>query len=162
MKLFYAGCASLTSECPQKRKDHFLLKKDFEIIAQKTEGYSFDDICKVKVALDSTVQSITRHTKTFKQTPHIDGYQACWTPCMDYEEGATEKTYKSFVKKNHTEGLVHPTITLALVEHALTLKGPSVEPETIELNDLFFDKGTSAVNKLKEERDAAKAKARKG
>jgi SpoVK/Ycf46/Vps4 family AAA+-type ATPase len=143
-------------------EDHFLLKKDLDLIAEKTEGYSFDDICKVKVMLDSVVQNITRHSKYFKQTPHIDGYQVCWTPCMEYEEGATEKAYKSLVVKNQPEGLVHPTITLALVEHALTLKCASVEKDTIELNDVFFKNGTTAVRKLKEEKDRAKAKANQG
>jgi len=137
-------------------EDHFLLKKDFEVLADRTEGYSFDDICKVKVMLDKAVQKITRHSKYFKQTPPIEGYTVCWTPCMEYEEGATEKTYKSFVKKNHPEGLVHPTITMALVEHALILKSPSVSKETIELNDLYFEQGKSAIDEVNE----AKSKAR--
>ena len=141
-------------------EDHFLLKKDFEDIADRTEGYSFDDICKLKLMLDSVVQKITRHSKYFKQTPPIEGYEVCWTPCMEYEEGATERNYKSFVKKNHPEGLVHPTITMALVEHALTQKTPSVSKETIELNDLYFEKGKTAVDERNEAKATAKAKAR--
>lgn len=134
--------------------DHFLLKKDFDTIAEKTDGYSFDDLYNLKEAVTSTRLRITRHSKFFKKTPPVEGYEVSWTPCMEYEEGATAKTYQSILNSSH--GLVYPTITMALINHALSLKTPTVSKETIEYNDLFFEKGKSAVDERIEAKDRAK------
>jgi vacuolar protein-sorting-associated protein 4 len=140
--------------------DHYLLKKDFETIAEKTEGFSFDDISKLKDEVDNTIMMITKEAKHFKQTPRMEHYEISWTPCMEYEEGATPKNYRSMVTKNNPEGLVHPSITMAVVEHALTLKAPTNSQEQIELQDLYFDKGKSGVEERLAEKE--KSKSRKG
>lgn len=140
--------------------DHYLLKKDFETIAEKTEGFSFDDISKLKDEVDNTIMMITKEAKHFKQTPRMEDYEISWTPCMEYEEGATPKNYRSMVTKNNPEGLVHPSITMAVVEHALTLKAPTNSQEQIELQDLYFDKGKSGVEERLAEKE--KSKSRKG
>ena len=137
-------------------EDHHLLKKDFDMIVEKTEGFSFDDICKLKDEMDSTIRYITRQAKYFKQTPKMEGYEVCWTPCIENEEGATPMSYKSMVSKKNPDGLVHPPITRTVVEHALNLKAPTVSKEQIELNDLFFEKGKSGVDERPKEKSKAK------
>jgi len=129
-------------------EDHFLLKKDFETFAERTEGFSFDDICKLKYEVDKAISKITKHSQYFKQTPPIEGRQVSWTPCMEYEEGAIKRTYRSFVNKRNKEGLVHPSITMAVIDHAFSLKKKTVEKETIELNDMFFQQGKEGVKEL--------------
>lgn len=135
-------------------QDHFLLKKDFQLLAEKTEGYSFDDLYNVKEEVLRKIRKSTRHAKFFKKTQPINGYQVSWTPCMEYEDGATAKTYTSILKSK--DGLVHPTITMHLVLHCLTIKKPSVSKETIEYSDLFFEKGKSAIDERKEAKANAK------
>lgn len=134
--------------------DHFILQKDFNNIADNTEGFSFDDIYNLKEAVTKKVLKATRHCKYFKHTTQ-EGYQISWTPCMEYEEGAKLKNYRSIL--NSKDGLVFPTVTKDLVEACITLQTPTVSKETIEYNDLFFEKGSTAVM----ERIEAKTKAKK-
>jgi len=135
--------------------DHFILKKDFDIIADRTEGFSFDDIYNLKEEVIKTMRNITSESKFFKLTTPQEGYEKSWTPCMEYEEGATSKTYRSILDSK--DGLAFPTVTMAVVEHCLSVKTPTVSKDTIEKCDLFFEKGKSAVDKMIE----AKAKLHK-
>ena len=137
-------------------EDHFLLKKDFDALADKTEGFSFSDLDQMKILVHKCVQKITRQAKYFKQTPHVEGYPVSWTPCMEYEDGAVAKTFRSMVDRNNKDGVVHPTITRALVDHVLTQITPTVSKETIEYNDLFFEKGKSAVDEAEEAKEKQK------
>lgn len=136
--------------------DHFLLRKDFDAIADKTEGFSFSDLHQMKVRVVKCVRKITKQAKFFKQTPHVEGCPVTWTPCMEYEDGAVAKTYRSMVNRNHKDRLVHPTITRDVVHHVLTQITPTVSKETIENNDLFFQKGKSAVDEKLEAKEKAK------
>ena len=134
--------------------DHFILQKDFNNMADNTEGFSFDDIYNLKEAVTNHILQATKLAKHFKQTQR-DGYNIAWTPCMEYEEGAKEKTYRSIL--NSKDGLVFPTVTKAIIDACIAQQTPTVSKETIEYNDLFFEKGTTAVM----ERIESKAKAKK-
>jgi len=137
--------------------DHFILRHDFETMADNTEGFSFDDLYNLKEAVTKKVLKSTRHAEFFKKTTPQDNYKVSWTPCMEYEEGALRKTYRSIL--NSKDGLVFPTVTKDLVNRCIQQQTPTVSKETLEYNNLFFEKGSTAVmDRLEAKLNAKKSK----
>jgi len=135
--------------------DHFLTKSTLEYIADETEGYSFDDVTTLREDALKFSRKVARESTYFKLTPKVEGYEETWTPCMEDEKGAKRKQYKQLLSTSR--GVAFPTITKEMLEHCLAKKLPSVSKETIEKNDLFHEKGKTAV----EEKMRAKYKKNK-
>ncbi len=126
--------------------DHFLLKKDFETIADETEGYSFDDLYNLKEDVRRIIRQYTRESTYFKKTPSRGDYETTWTPCLQNEPGAEQKNYTNLLSEG--VGIAYPTISMVVVKHSLSLRTPTVSKETIEKNDKFFEKGKAGVDEL--------------
>jgi SpoVK/Ycf46/Vps4 family AAA+-type ATPase len=136
--------------------DHFLLSSDFEIIADATEGYSFDDVSTLREDIMEFIRNYTRQSEFFKLTPEVDGYDETWTPCMPDEKGASRKSYVHLLEENC--GIAYPAVTREVVEYCMAKKQPSASKNTIEMNDLFFEKGKSGVDERLRSKNQQKKK----
>jgi len=131
-----------------RRRNHLLLKKDFEEICDLTDGFSFDDLNKMYSLCTLFMHNFTCESKFLKRTINKKGCISTWTACHQYEIGAVDIEVRAINEKGKT-GFVHQPITRAVVDHILEDFQPTCSKESIEKHDIFSSKGLDGLKELR-------------
>lgn len=113
-----------------------LTQKDYDVLGEKTEGFSGSDIS--VVVKDVLMQPVrkTQEATHFKQITLPDGKPAL-EPCSPGEEGAFTATLQSLADQGHAS-LVHPpNITMRDFEKVLVRARPTVSPGDLQVYEKF-------------------------
>lgn len=131
-----------------KKRNHLLVRQDFEEICDMTEGFSFDDLNKVHSLCITFLHNFTSAANFMKPTINKRGRTATWTPCHKYETGAIKIKAKEIPDTGRI-GFVHQPITRAVVNHIIDGFHPTVSKETIEKNDTFCRRGLDGLKDMR-------------
>ncbi|KAK7277239.1 hypothetical protein RIF29_18390 [Crotalaria pallida] len=111
---------------------HNLTEKDFEELAQKTDGFSGSDIsvC-VKDVLFEPVRK-TRDGKYFRKTS-----KGMWVPCEPTRRGAVNITLEELDAQGLASKILPPPITRADFDKVLARQKPTVSKADLEVHERF-------------------------
>ncbi|CAI5965154.1 unnamed protein product [Closterium sp. NIES-64] len=114
-----------------------LSEKDFEELAQKTDGFSGSDIsvC-VKDVLFEPVRK-TQDAMHFKKVPK-DG-DVCYMPCGPREPGAIQTTMEELAAQGLGEKIVPPPIMKSDFDKVLSRQKPTVSKDDLKIQEKFTE-----------------------
>eukprot|EP01025_Chloroclados_australasicus_P068955 TRINITY_DN9644_c2_g1_i2.p1 TRINITY_DN9644_c2_g1~~TRINITY_DN9644_c2_g1_i2.p1 ORF type:complete len:436 (+),score=62.56 TRINITY_DN9644_c2_g1_i2:247-1554(+) len=108
-----------------------LTEADYQVLAQKTEGFSGSDIS--VVVNDALMEPVrkTQEATHFKKVADESGKQR-WLPCSPGDQGAQPYTLQKFVDEGQHQLVMTPKINMRDFEKVLIRARPSVAPEDLE------------------------------
>lgn len=118
---------------------HNLSEHDFQVLGQRTEGFSGSDIN--TVVKDVLMQPIRllRDATHFRKIKHPttggDGYE----PCAPLAPGAQECTLQYFADKGIADQVVPPIISMRDFDKVLERARPTVSPKDLEVFERFTE-----------------------
>ena len=125
-----------------KGVDHTLLRQDFEDMATRSEGFSFDDVNIIVEDMAEMAQDFAHNCNYFRLTNSKSGFTGTWTPCLKAEEGARKITFEE-IPEHHD--IAHVPITKAIAEKCLQKYTPTVDEATIRQHEVFNANGLKGM-----------------
>lgn len=125
-----------------KGENHILQPKDFKEMADRSNGFSFDDLNVVVEDMKDTAHKITALSKHFRVTKCFNDNETTITPCISSEPGAM-KMSMSNIPPGYKVLLV--PVTREIMIRCFDKYTPTVTEDTIRKHNIFDEKGRQGV-----------------
>ena len=117
-----------------KGQDHFLLQKDFEYMADQTDGFSPYDLNDLFEKMVGTANRFTYRSEYFRLTGYKRGFEKTWAACDKNDPEAQRRSFASLPRK---DAIAHQPVNGAVMRECLDRTMPTVSKATIEKMTTF-------------------------